>query len=145
MPGAMSEAGAIEKDVRVLLDRWVDATVKRDPQALADLFVRSPDPLVVWPSGEATRGWKDVFAHAQRELYHAKVLVQRVDVHDVIAIDVTADAAEAVFRYDVHATDLWGTSVKASRVATMTFLRTKDGLRVASAHFGAPPPPASPA
>ena len=118
----------LARDVAALLDRWVDASIRRDAAAYSDLFLRDPDPVVVWPSGEVTRGWRSVHDHVLRELYHAKAVVSAVDVHGVQTVRVTDEAAEAVFHYDVHARDLWGTSMVVRRLATMTLVRTKDCL-----------------
>lgn len=131
----MLAPGATRAEVQGLLDRWIDATLRRDPHAYADLFQRDPDPVVAWPSGEVTRSWKRVFEHVQREFYHTKTVVRRVDVHDLDVVQLTDDAALAVYQYDVHAIDLWGASVTAHRLATVTLARTKDGLRFAAAHF----------
>ena len=125
----------LEGDVRALLARWTQAYVARDAAAYADLFHRGADPVVAWATGEVTRGWKPLFEHVQREFYHQKAVVKSVDVHDLSVARVHEELAEAAFRYDVLAVDLWGTTHTLHRLATMTLVATKDGWRVVGAHF----------
>lgn len=122
-------------EMQRLIERWIDATVRRDANAYADLFARDPDPVVAWPSGEVTRGWRRIFEHVQREFYTAKTVVRRVDVHDLDLVAISDDVVVAAYQYEVSALDLWGASVNAQRLATVTLIRTKDGLRFAAAHY----------
>jgi hypothetical protein len=123
------------KRVRVLLDDWIQATLDRDSAKYSDLFIRDPEPMVTWPGGEVSHGWQAVHDHALRELYHAKVVVEEVDLDEPHVVRITDDAYLTSFEYLVHARDFWGTMHTAPRRATLTLVATKDGLRIASAHF----------
>lgn len=124
-----------EGRVRALIDQWVQATLARDAAQYADLFLRDGEAWVAWASGDTSRGWNEVYDHALRELYHAKVHVQRVDVDPPHVVRLTDDALTAAFAYAIHYRDFWGTMHTTHRLATMTLIETKDGLRIASAHF----------
>jgi hypothetical protein len=124
-------------EVEAFLARWVATTQARDAEHAADLFQREPAPLVTFTDGQRAHDWLDVRIRIGRDL--ARAIVERVEVHHVEAREVSEDAIAAAFVYDVHARDVWGTPTTLTRLASMTLVRTKDGLRIASAHFSAPP------
>lgn len=132
-PGAAPAPGV--EEVRTLLDEWVQATLARDAAQYADLFMRDNDAVVAWASGEVSHGWHAVYDHALRELYHAKVHIQDVDIEQPRVTLLGEHVMTTVFTYTIHFRDLWGTLNAARRLSTMTLVRTKDGLRIASAHF----------
>ena len=120
-------------DVEDFLARWAAAHEAREPERAADLFLRDPQPLVTFSDGERVRDWLDVRVRLARDL--ARHIVERVEVHDVQSRALDRDTILVSFIYDMHVRDPWGTSSAATRLGTMTLVRTKDGLRIASAHF----------
>lgn len=120
-------------EVREFLGRWSRTSESRDIEGHADLYLRDPTPLVVFSDGSPMQDWLDVRLRIQRDL--ERVHVRHVEVHDLTVHDLGADIIAATFQYDMHVRDMWGTDGTARRIATMTLVRTKDGLRIASAHF----------
>lgn len=124
-------------EVEEFLARWAATTEARDAERAADLFQREPAPLVTFSDGQRAHDWLDVRIRIGRDL--ARAIVERIEVHHVEAREVSAETLAASFVYDVHARDMWGTPTTLTRLASMMLVRTKDGLRIASAHFSAPP------
>lgn len=118
------------------LARWAAAAEARDADAASDLFLRDPAPVVTFSDGHRVRDWLDVRVRLQRDFERA--ILGRVAVHDVVAADVTEDVLVTSFVYDLHVRDPWGVETVATRVGSMTLVRTKDGWRIAAAHFGTP-------
>lgn len=129
----------VAREVQEFLERWARLTQLRDPERAADLFQRSPSPLVTFTDGQRTHDWLDVRIRLGRDLERA--IVERVEVHHIEARDISDDAVAVSFVYDVHAKDIWGVNAIATRLASMTLVRTKDGYRIATAHFSIPPAP----
>jgi hypothetical protein len=123
----------LESEVRRFLDRWASASAARDPIASAELYLRDPAPLVVFSDGERTADWLDVRVRLERDF--ARALVDGVDVHDVETRDLGHSVILVSFGYDLHARDMWGVASSIARRATMTLVHTKEGLRIASAHY----------
>lgn len=127
----------LRREVEEFLARWARVTEARDPERSADLFLREPAALVTFTDGQRARDWLDVRVRLGRDLERA--ILDRVDVHDVEAMEVGDGAIVASFRYELEGRNVWGTPSSATRVATMTLVRTKDGLRIAAAHFSLTP------
>jgi hypothetical protein len=120
-------------DVRAFLARWVETQTSRDTERASDLYLRDPAPVVTFSDGERALDWLDVRVRIQRDL--SRVVVENVDVHDVAVRELDDAVALATFEYDLHVRDVWGTPGVAHRRATMTLVQTKDGYRIAAAHF----------
>jgi len=127
----------VRRDVDEFLARWVRMTELRDPERAADLFQRDPAPLVTFTDGQRAADWLDVRVRLGRDLQRA--IVERLQVHDVEVRELTEDVVAATFVYDLTARDMWGISATVTRLASMTLVRTKDGFRIAAAHFSVPP------
>jgi hypothetical protein len=123
----------LESEVRRFLDRWASASAARDPVASSDLYLRDPAPLVVFSDGERTDDWLDVRVRLERDF--SRAFVDGVDVHDVDTRDLGQGVIVVSFEYDLHARDMWGVAASTARRATMTLIHTKEGLRIASAHY----------
>jgi ketosteroid isomerase-like protein len=123
----------VRDEVRAFLRAWVDASVARDAERSSDLYLRDPAPLVTFSDGARATDWLDVHVRLQRDL--ARTVVERIDVHGIDTHDIADDVLALAYDYDLHVRDVWGTPTVAHRHATMTLVRTKDGLRVATAHF----------
>ncbi len=119
------------------LARWAKASEARDADASADLYLRDPAPVVTFSDGERVRDWLDVRVRLARDL--GRAILDRVVVHDVVTAEPAEGVLIASFVYDLHARDVWGTAVVATRLATMTLVQTKDGWRIAQAHFSIAP------
>ena len=119
------------------LARWAKASEARDVEASADLFLRDPAPVVTFSDGERVRDWLDVRVRLQRDF--GRAILDRVLVHDVSAAEPVEGVLVASFIYDLHARDMWNTAVVAVRLGSMTLVRTKDGWRIAQAHFSLAP------
>ena len=128
---------ATRKEVEEFLARWVQLTEERDPERAADLFQRDPAPLVTFTDGQRAHDWLDIRVRLGRDFERA--IVGRIEVHHLEVRDISEDAVAASFVYDIHARDIWGTHSVATRLATLTLVPTKDGFRIASAHFSVPP------
>lgn len=127
----------VSAEVDEFLARWVRLTQAREPERAADLFQRDPAPLVTFTDGQRTHDWLDVRVRLGRDFERA--IVERIEIHHVEAREISEDAIAASFVYDIHARDIWGTPNTATRLASMTLVRTKDGFRIAAAHFSVPP------
>lgn len=123
----------LEREVRRFLDRWASASASRDATASAELYLRDPAPLVVFSDGERTDDWLDVRVRLERDF--SRALVDGVDVHDVDTRDLGQGVILVSFEYDLHARDMWGVATSLARRASMTLMHTKEGLRIAAAHF----------
>jgi hypothetical protein len=124
-------------EVEEFLTRWARLTQAREPERAADLFQREPAPLVTFTDGQRAHDWLDVRVRIGRDLQRA--IVERIEVHHIESRDVGDDAVAVSFVYDVHAKDIWGVGAVATRLGSMTLVRTKDGFRIATAHFSVPP------
>jgi ketosteroid isomerase-like protein len=120
-------------EVRSFLQSWSRTTEERDVERHLDLYLRDPLPLVVFSDGQLVGDWLDLRIRLTRDFQ--RVMIRRVEVHDVVTQDLAPDIVAATFQYDLHVRDVWGVDATARRIATVTFVRTKDGLRIASAHF----------
>ena len=127
----------LRREVEEFLARWVALTEGRDPEHAADLFQREPAPLVTFTDGQRASDWLDVRVRLGRDLQRA--IVERLQVHHLEVRELTAEAVAISFVYDLAARDMWGMSNTVTRLATMTLVRTKDGFRIAMAHFSVPP------
>lgn len=121
------------QEVRDFLDAWCRTTEARDLERHLGLYLREPSPLVVFSDGNAVRDWLDLRIRLARDFQ--RVMIRRVEVHDLVVHEVGVDAVAATFQYDLHVRDVWGVDATARRIGTITFTRTKDGLRIAAAHF----------
>jgi hypothetical protein len=115
---------------------WARAQEQRDVERLSDLFLRDPQPLVTFSDGARVQDWLDVRIRLERDL--ARQLVDRVEVHHLAMEPLDRDTIMLTFAYDLTVRDLWGTSSAVTRLASMLLVETKDGLRIAMAHFSAP-------
>lgn len=121
------------EEVRAFLDRWARTTEERDVERHIDLYLRDPLPLVVFSDGQLVGDWLDLRIRLARDF--ARVMIRRVEVHDLVVQDLAPDVLSATFQYDLQVRDVWGVDATAHRIASVTFARTKDGLRLAVAHF----------
>lgn len=124
----------MREDATGFLHRWARLMEGRDVDRTADLFSRD-DPLVTFSDGARLNDWLDVRVRLKRDL--ERVGVDRAEVHDIVTQDIAPDVLNVSFVYDLHCRDMWGMTSVLTRVATMTLVRTKDGLRIATAHFSA--------
>ena len=119
-------------DVHALLSAWARATEARDVEQAADLYVRD-GPVVTFSDGARAADWLDVRVRLARDFERAAI--ERVEVHHPAILEVGEDTLVVSFVYDLHVRDLWGTPSLATRHATLTLVRTKDGPRIAAAHY----------
>ncbi len=120
-------------EVRAFLAQWADTMEERSAQRHADLYLRQPAPLVMFSDAQPVGDWLDLSIRVQRDF--ERVHIRRVEVHDIVVQDLAPDVLATTFQYDLHVRDTWGTDATAHRIATMTLARTKDGLRIATAHL----------
>lgn len=125
-----------EREVREFLARWSATMERRDPDATADLFLRDPSPMVTFSDGERAHDWLDVRVRLGRDFERS--IIERVELHNLRANEIAPDVLVTSFEYDLSIRDLWGAAQHATRHAMMTLVRTKDGFRVAAAHFSVP-------
>jgi len=123
----------VADDVRAFLQDWVDTQLGRDAERASDLYLRDPAPVVTFSDGARALDWLDVHVRVQRDF--SRVVIESIDIHDVAVRTLDESVALATFEYDLHVRDVWGTPGVAHRRATMTLVHTKDGLRIAAAHF----------
>lgn len=124
----------MEQDVRDFLKRWAGATERRDVEGCADLFLRDPAPVVTFSDGQRAQDWLDVRVRIGRDFERA--IVEKVELHALRVEELPGDAVIAAFEYDLTVRDMWGHAQTATRHATFTLTPTKDGFRIAAAHFG---------
>ena len=117
-------AAADEAAVRNLVARYVDAREKRDPTALAALFVGDADQLV--SSGEWRRGRDAVvtggLASSARSSGRRSINVEHVRL-------VAGDVAVADGRYEIDGT---GGAPARRMWTTFVMVRTTDGWRISA-------------
>lgn len=126
----------MQDEVRAFLLRWAQLTEVRDAEHASDLYQRQPAPLVTFSDGTRVHDWLDVRVRLGRDM--ERVLPERIDVHHVEVREVGEDAYAVSFVYEIRVRDLWGMPAQATRLASMVLVQTKDGLRIAQAHFSAP-------
>lgn len=124
------------QEVESFIERWARANEARDAERAADLYLRDPAPLVTFSDGERVRDWLDVRIRLERDL--GRAVIERVHVHDLLVSPLDSDFHLVSFIYELSVRDMWGMTSTATRLATMTLVRTKDGLRIATAHFSVP-------
>lgn len=122
-----------KSEVHAFLERWAATTQSRDVEHAADLYLRVPPALVTFSDGERSEDWLDIRVRLDRDFAHS--IIDRVELHDILVIEPADDVLLVRYGYDLHARDMWGTAKVVTRHATMALVRTKDGLRIASAHF----------
>lgn len=122
-----------EASVHALIRKWAALSTARDAEGAADLYARDPQPIVVFSDGERADDWLDVRVRLQRDF--ARVMIERIDVHDVDIRELSDDVVLVSFIYDLHARDMWGVATTLERRALMTLIDTKDGYRIAGAQF----------
>lgn len=122
--------------VEPFLARFARLTEARDVERHADLYLRDPQPVVTFSDGERATDWLDVRVRLKRDL--ERVHIDRVEVHDALVRELAPEIATVSFLYDLHLRDMWGMASVATRHATLTLVHTKDGPRIAAAHFSAP-------
>lgn len=126
---------SLREDVDEFLARWALLMQGRDVERHADLFLRDPAPLVTFSDGARATDWLDVRVRLKRDL--ERVHIDRVEVHDVVVRELAEGVALASFLYDLHLRDMWGMGGVATRLASLTLVQTKDGFRIAVAHYSA--------
>lgn len=122
-----------KSEVHAFLGRWAGTMQARDVEHAADLFLRVPAALVTFSDGERAQDWLDIRVRLERDF--ARAFIERVETHDVHIVEPADDVLLVSYAYDLHVRDMWGTPKVATRHATMALVHTKDGLRIASAHF----------
>lgn len=127
---------SLGEHARELVRRWARLLEGRDVEHHADLFLRDPAPVVTFSDGHRAADWLDVRIRVKRDL--ERVAIGRVEVHDISTQPIADDVVVVSFQYDLHVRDMWGMGSVATRAATFTLVETKDGLRIAAAHFSAP-------
>ena len=126
---------SLREDVDAFLARWARLMEGRDVERHADLFLRDPAPVVTFSDGARAVDWLDVRIRLQRDF--ERVRIERVEVHDAVVRDLAEGVASVAFLYDLHVRDMWGMGAVATRLASFTLVQTKDGFRIATAHFSA--------
>lgn len=124
---------SLREDVDAFLARWAGLMEGRDVERHADLFLRDPAPVVTFSDGTRATDWLDVRIRLQRDL--ERVRIERAEVHDAVVRLLADGVASVSFLYDLHVRDMWGMGTVATRLASFTLVETKDGLRIATAHF----------
>ena len=124
---------SLREDVDEFLARWARLMVERDVERHADLFLRDPAPVVTFTDGARASDWLDVRVRLKRDL--ERVHIERVEVHDALVRELAEGVASASFLYDLHVRDMWGMTAVATRMASLVLVETKDGLRIATAHY----------
>lgn len=123
----------LEREVRDFLAKWAATMERRELEASADLYLRDPPPLVTFTDGERAEDWLDVRVRLARDFERA--ILERVEILDVVAQEVSEGVCAVSFEYDMTVRDLWGATTHVTRHASMTLATTKDGYRIAAAHF----------
>lgn len=129
-----------EKEIRALIDRWVEASRAKDIEAIFTCY--SPDVLAFdaigklqFQGGEAYRKhWEDCFSHMQGEMLY--------EVHD---LDVVADGGVAFCHYLARCggTDQNGKEHSGWLRATVCCRKTGGKWVVVHEHFSTPFDPES--
>ena len=124
---------SLREDVDEFLARWARLMEARNVERHADLFLRDPAPVVTFSDGWRATDWLDVRVRLKRDL--ERVHIERVEVHDALVRELAEGVVSASFLYDLHVRDMWGMAAVATRMASLVLVETKDGLRIATAHY----------
>jgi micrococcal nuclease len=128
----------VHDEIRAEVERFVATLNGGDPQALAALYIDSPE-VASLGDGQITSGWQpvaDLLASLSEQLGPIEMSVDSLNV-----MELGKDAAIAFFRYRMT----MGTDPPQSFVGAMTivFQRSADGWRVAHDHTSTLPPEAA--
>lgn len=120
-------------EVKAFLSQWARSMEARDVERASDLFLRDPSPLVTFSDGERVHDWLDVRVRLGRDF--SRVVVERVEISDLVVHEIADGAYVASFHYDLHVRDMWSVAGVVPRLASLAIVLTKDGPRIAQAHF----------
>jgi ketosteroid isomerase-like protein len=124
-------------DIERVFNKYLQSLNGADVALASEVWLQSPDVLVVTPVGRFT-GWdgvKEIFARTKKEFSEWNVQA------DHVSIVVAGDAAWLVYDYVFTARLADGRPFTAKGWESHGYLRTSRGWRIAHLHYSVPPPP----
>jgi ketosteroid isomerase-like protein len=130
------DPGQDRADVEQVFNKYLQSLEKADVALAAQVWLQSPDVLVVTPVGRF-QGWdgvKEIWARTEKEFPERKVQASNV------SIVVTGDAAWLVYDFVFTAKLANGQPLLLNGWESHGYQRTADGWRIAHLHYSVPPP-----
>lgn len=124
-------------DVERTFRKYLESLEAADVALAADVWLQSPDVLVVTPIGRF-QGWdgvKEIWARTQKEFRERKVQASN------ISIVVAGNVAWLVYDFVFSATLADGKPLLLKGWESHGYQRTADGWRIAHLHYSVPPSP----
>ena len=125
-------------DVERVFNKYVQSVSAADVALASQVWLQSPDVLVVTPVGRF-KGWesvKDIYAKTQKDFPERNLQASNV------SIVVSGDAAWLVYDFVFATKRADGQPFTSRGWESHGYLRTSSGWRIAHLHFSVPPPPA---
>ncbi len=123
-------------DIEQVFHTYVQSLNAADVSLAAQVWLQSPDVLVVTPFGRF-QGWdgvKAMYANMQRDFTKRNLQASNV------SIVVAGDVAWLVYDFEYAATRTDGQSLTAKGWESHGYERTASGWRIAHLHYSVPPP-----
>jgi ketosteroid isomerase-like protein len=123
-------------DVQRAFTKYLRALEAADVALASEVWLQSPDVLVVTPAGRF-QGWdgvKQIWAGMQKEFSDRKVEASNV------SIVVAGDAAWLVYDFVFTAKLADGKPLQTKGWESHGYRRTADGWRIVQLHYSVPPP-----
>jgi ketosteroid isomerase-like protein len=131
------EPGRERADIEQVFDKYLQSLKTADIALASQVWLQSPDVLVVTPVGRF-QGWdgvKEIYANMEKEFSDQNVQASNV------SIVVAGDAAWLVYDFVFTAKLADGKPLLSKGWESHGYRRTPDGWRIAHLHYSVPPPP----
>ena len=131
------EPGQDRADIEQVFDKYLKSLDGADVMLASQVWLQSPDVLVVTPVGRFN-GWdgvKAMYANMQKQFSEREVQATNV------SIVVAGDAAWLVFDFVFTARLADGKPFTSKGWESHGYQRTANGWRIAHLHYSVPPPP----
>ena len=128
---AQHDASQDRADIEQVFNKYKQSLDTADVALASQVWLQSPEVLVVTPSGRFT-GWngvKDIYANMQKQFSEQHVQASNV------SIVVAGDAAWLVYDFVFTATLANGQPLTTKGWESHGYLRTPDGWRIAHLHY----------
>jgi ketosteroid isomerase-like protein len=125
--------------VEQVFDKYLTSLNTADVALASQVWLQSPDVLVVTPSGRF-KGWESVKNDIYINSMQKQMRERNVQASNV-SIFVAGDAAWLVYDFVFNATLADGRPFRAKGWESHGYLRTPEGWRIAHLHYSVPPPP----
>lgn len=126
------------KDVRQVLDTYLQSVDKADVTLAGAVWLQRPDIVVVTPLGRS-QGWENVRDNLYVGFLQKTFSERHLEPSDVV-IEVAGDAAWAVFNWTFTAKLANGQPFSSKGWESHVYRKTDQGWRIAHLHYSGQPP-----